>query len=134
RAAAAALVALALLAAAGGATGLFVHQVQLRAALKRATDEEAERRREKERADAAYREARDTIRRMLDHFDARRRPDTPGLLELRHAQQEDALRFFAAVIRREGDPDPEVREDVARAYSAAGTIQYGLGRSEEARA
>jgi tetratricopeptide (TPR) repeat protein len=129
---AAALVVLLTLAVGGAAVGVVVHNDRLQTALDKATAEEAERRREKERADAAYREARDTIRRMLDQFANRKDDRTPGLMELRRAQQEEALRFFAAVIRREDDPDPVVREDVAVAYRATGEIQTRLGRKGEA--
>jgi tetratricopeptide (TPR) repeat protein len=120
------------LAFGGAAVGVVVHNNRLQTALDKATAEEAERRREKERADAAYREARDTIRRMLDQFANRKDDRTPGLMELKRAQQEEALRFFAAVVRREDDPDPAVREDVAVAYRATGDIQTRLGRKGEA--
>ena len=55
---------------------------------------------EKARAAADYREARAAFRQMLAHFDDRRYADVPRAVELRNAQYEDALHFFAAIVAR----------------------------------
>jgi serine/threonine-protein kinase len=120
----AALAGVSLLALAGLVTGGVVYERQLRQALHEKTSEG-------ERADANYREARDTVQRILDRASARGSAGIPRLEELRREQQEDALAFFLKLAEQQSDR-PEVRFDVARACHQAGLLQHTLGRSEEA--
>jgi tetratricopeptide (TPR) repeat protein len=122
---AAALAALAVLAALAGVAGLLAHQARLNRALARIAAE-------KDRADESYREARTTFRQMLVRFDDPRFADVPRAVELRNAQFEDALKYFARVVERQDDPDPEVRRDVADTRHHAARLQMILGRNAEA--
>jgi serine/threonine-protein kinase len=86
---------------------------------------------ERERADANYREARDTLQQVLARANARTNAAIPKLQELRREQQEDALAFFLKMAEQQGD-NADVRFDVARAHHQVGLLYDDLGRREEA--
>jgi serine/threonine-protein kinase len=121
----AALVVVSLLSLLTLAAGALYHDAGLRRAL-------AEARREHDRADANYREARDTVEHMLAGLDTRAMAGTPRLKELQKQERELALRFFEGVLRRIDSQDPEVRQDAARAYYHTATLQWELGQREAA--
>jgi tetratricopeptide (TPR) repeat protein len=110
-------------------TGLVAGAVVYEQRLK---EELAQTEAERERADANYREARTTLRRMLEQTHDPRRGDLPKLRELRQAQQEEALKFFLTAAQRQGSA-ADVRADVAEAHTESGRLQYELGRLDDAR-
>src|SRR5207248_5209565 len=83
-------------------------------------------------ADAQYREARQTLRTMLDRLRRRGVSDIPRLKELQRAQLEDALTFYLRAAEQTTD-DPEVRADAALASLEAGKLQRELDRRDDAR-
>jgi tetratricopeptide (TPR) repeat protein/tRNA A-37 threonylcarbamoyl transferase component Bud32 len=129
------------LAALIGVTGLFlvaflvsllVYNVHLKEAVQRANDKEAEARRQQRLATENYRQARETINKMLVRLEGRGLAEIPRLKELSQDQLEDALSFFRRALDALEDPDPEVRRDTAVAYRRAADIQQTLGRLEAA--
>jgi tetratricopeptide (TPR) repeat protein len=120
----AALAGVSVLALAGLVAGAAVYERRLRAAL-------VETAAERERADANYRQARDTVQQLLGQVNARSSAGIPKLEELRRQQQESALTFFLKMAEQQGD-DPEARLDAAWAHHQAGLLQLMLGRPEEA--
>jgi tetratricopeptide (TPR) repeat protein len=113
-----ALAGLVLLAIAGALLGGAFHTVQLR--------------REIERTQANYREARAVINQMLGRLEERSAAELPGLKELQRAQVEDALTFFERISRERKAPDPALSLDLAQAYEQAARVQAKLGRRAQA--
>jgi tetratricopeptide (TPR) repeat protein len=118
RPATAALVAVSALALVALVLGLWRHNASLRA--------------ERERADASYQQARNTINQILARLKDKPLTDVPKAAELRHDLQEIALAFFQGIPKEEDNPDPAVRLDVALAYRQIGAIQVELGRFDAA--
>ncbi len=114
-----------------GIAGVLWHNVRLQRALDDVTAKEAEVRRERDRADGNYREARSAIDRILHHYTGRDLAEVPRVRELRRRQAEDALAFFEKVAEQAGET-PEVRYDVARAHYDAGRLRFDLGQRSEA--
>jgi tetratricopeptide (TPR) repeat protein len=112
--------------------GVLVHNVQLREAAKQASDNEVAARRQQQLAADHYRQARDTINRMLARLEGRGLADVPRLKELSQQQLEDALGFYQRTFDALDAPDPEVRRDTAVAYRRAADIQQTLGKGQAA--
>jgi tetratricopeptide (TPR) repeat protein len=118
------LVAVSVSAVAALVAGVLWHNGSLRAEVRRAEAAEA-------RAQANYRQARDTVSRMLERLDDRRRAQAPQLLELKKDQTEDALAFYQAIVRESDEQDPAVRLDVALAYFRSGLIEFAMSRFDD---
>jgi serine/threonine-protein kinase len=124
----AALLLVSILAAGGLLVGSLAYNARLRQEVERAEANAAEAHTQHERADGHYREARDTIHRMLGRLDDRRLADVPRLKELRRDQLEEALAFYQKTIDKLDSPDPTVRSDTAEAYELTAVLQQKLGR------
>jgi tetratricopeptide (TPR) repeat protein len=109
----AALLAAALLGAAGLAGGVAIHSVRLRAEAKR--------------ADAHYQNARDALMKLLGRLEVRRAGDVPGLRELQRQQLDDARAFFEGALAENGG-DPQIQHDTAAFFLQAGSIHVSWGR------
>jgi tetratricopeptide (TPR) repeat protein len=83
---------------------------------------------------AQYQEAREAIRRMLQHLDKREFATVPRLLELRRQQIDDALAFYREILDKEGGVDPDIRLDAAQAFEQSAKIENLLGENDAARA
>jgi tetratricopeptide (TPR) repeat protein len=118
----AALAGVCVLALAGLVTGEAAYERRLRESLQQTTAE-------RERADANYRQARDTVQQMLTSTNTPGNASIPKLKELRRQQQENALAFFLKMAEQQGD-NPEVRFDVASAHHQVGLLHHSLGRPE----
>ena len=114
----ASLLILAVLLPIVGVIAVSLHNAELNQAL-------ASRRRERERADANYREARLAIAWMLGRTSEQSAAVIPELRELERKQAEDALVFFRTVINEKAETDPEVRYQLAQAI-----FQLGVRTSE----
>ena len=112
--------------------GVLVHNIQLREAVQKASDNEEAARRQQQLAADHYRQARDTINRMLGRLEGRGLADVPRLKELSQDQLEDALTFYQRTLEEQDNPDPGVRLDTAMAYRRAADIQQALGRLRDA--
>lgn len=132
RPATAALVGVSILTMLAAAGGLIAHNRRLGQANAALEAQEAQTRREKDRADGNYREARTAIKGMLARFDDAKFAAVPRAVELRNTQYEDALRFFAVVGQHRNDPDRAVRVDVAATLVESARIKHLLGRNTEA--
>ncbi|MHB1425842.1 MAG: serine/threonine protein kinase [Gemmataceae bacterium] len=104
------------------------YSASLRKAVKRAESAESVARRQQQRAEANYHNARETLNHMLSRLSDRRLAEVPRLAELQTALNEDALRFFQAISQGVDDADPAIRWDVAQAYMGAGQVQFVLNR------
>ncbi len=120
----AALVGLAGLAVAALVLGILGHNARLRVEAQRA---DAQGR----RADANYREARDTLNRILTRFEDKGLADVPRLKELRRDVLENALAFYQGVLQATGRAGPAVPFDTAVAHQQAGYLQAALGRQKQ---
>jgi eukaryotic-like serine/threonine-protein kinase len=105
--------------------GGLVYNARLRAAVERAEDKEAETQRQ-------YRQAHDTLDRMLGRVESPRLAEVPQLKELQRSLLEDALAFYQVVLQRADSPDPRVRRDAAVACRRAADIQQMLGQFDAA--
>jgi serine/threonine protein kinase len=85
--------------------------------------------RQRERADLRYRQARDTISRMLDRLNDKQLAKVPRLKELSQKQREDAITFYEQTLTEDNVPDREIRYDAAVAYLRAGAAQGTLNRN-----
>jgi len=130
--AAAALLFVSVLSLAALVAGDLVYRAQLEDAVEQAETNAANASRERERADAGYVAARDTLKRMLDRLETRRVREIPQFRELQRALLEDALVFYQAILDKQDSPDPAVRRDTAGVCWRAATIQLLLGRPEAA--
>jgi tetratricopeptide (TPR) repeat protein len=123
--------ALAALAAVSGLSlvallgGGLVYQSWLRAAVRQAEAEKAATRRQ-------YRQANDTLNRMLGRLEGGRLAEVPRLKELQRDLLEDALAFYLSTLDGPDSPDPAVRRDTALACRRAADIQFTLGRRDAA--
>ena len=104
---------------------VYWHNVQLRAEVNRTEARAAESRRN-------YQQARSTIQAMLARFNDRRFAGTPRMKELGRDQMEDALTFYNNILRQADANDPAIRVDTARAFGLLSTVQYELGRNDQA--
>jgi serine/threonine protein kinase len=120
----AALVGVCILAMTGMIAGAAAYEQRLRSSLEETAAQ-------RERANANYRQTRDTLRRILDYARTRHSEGVPKLRELQRQQQEEALAFFLHMAEQQGD-DPEVRYDVAGVYLEAADIQGILGQPQDA--
>jgi serine/threonine-protein kinase len=111
-------------------TGVLVHNAQLRAAAKLASDNEELAQRRQRLAAEQYAQARETINRMLARLEGRGVAEVPRLKELSQEQLEDALVFYQRALEQMDDPDPRVYLDTALAYKRAADIQGQLGRHD----
>ncbi|MFO0850504.1 MAG: tetratricopeptide repeat-containing protein kinase family protein [Gemmataceae bacterium] len=128
----AALIAIGVFLPAVGVAAVLGHNARLQTALAEKTAEEEKARREKERADENYRNARLALRRTLDALADKRFADLPRMTELRKTQAEAALAFFRIVADRPDDPRPDARHDAARADFETGQLYSALGQQEQA--
>ncbi len=85
----------------------------------------------KKRADANYRQARETLERILQRTKERDAEGLPRLKELQRLQSEEALAFYLK-LADQTDDDPEFRQDSAWALRDAALLQHALGRNAEA--
>ena len=95
----------------------------------------AENRRTEAKAEEArrnYLEARSTIQAMLRHLDDARVAGSPGLIDLRREQDEEALAFYDRILRQVDASDPVVLADNIRALAEASQMHYVLGRRDRA--
>jgi serine/threonine-protein kinase len=107
--------------------GALAYQARLRAEVARAEATAEALRQQHERADANYRNARETVQRMLGRLRQGDRLALPRPKELERQQLEDALIFFQKVLDEQGDLDPAVRRDIAQAYQQTADLQGRLG-------
>ncbi len=129
----AASLGVALLAACALFLGGLVYQGLLRSALKQARENELLARDQQRESDARYRLARETLSKMLEHFQNRDLRQDPRLKELQRQQLTDALGFYREVIRDRANPNAVVRFNSALASLHAGQAQFLLGRYNEGR-
>jgi serine/threonine protein kinase len=123
----AALLAVSGLSVIGLFAGVLVHNARLQVAL-------GETRKQSQRADTNYHEAREALNRILSRLERKDLEGMPRLKELRQQQLEDALSFYQAILQGRDDPDPEGRFDAALAYAQTGKIQLLQGRRDAAAA
>jgi tetratricopeptide (TPR) repeat protein len=119
------LLAVSVLSLAALVAGVLVHQSRLQEEVRRTAAREAETRRQ-------YRQAKDTLTRMLGRLEHRQLADTPRLLELQRDLIEDALAFYQGALEDRETPDPAVKLDAVRATRQAADLQQLLGRTDDA--
>ncbi len=127
----AALLAVSGLAFIGLVAGGVVYEHRLRGAWAKAEANADDARRQKERADTNYREARATLVRILQKTKERGVAGIPRLKELEKSQSEEAIAFYLKIAEQTGD-DPEIREDSAWAQREAGLLQFEQGQTAQA--
>jgi tetratricopeptide (TPR) repeat protein len=130
--AAAALFGLSCVAGMALVAGVLMHNARLRVEVQRAARSEDEANKQSRRADANYREARETLNGILNRFDDRRLLDVPRLKELRQDVLEKSLAFYEGVLKDTDNANPAVRFDAAVALEQTGHIQAALSRPREA--
>jgi eukaryotic-like serine/threonine-protein kinase len=86
---------------------------------------------EKDRADANYREARKALATILQRAKGQSASGLPKLRELQRLQSEDAVAFYRNLVQQSGD-SVDVRFDRAWAQHDASLLENDLGRREEA--
>jgi len=126
----AAVVAAVVLGTAGGVAGVSWHNFCLQKAFDDLTVKQYEVAREMDRADKNYRQARQTIDRILGRFRDRDLSTIPRLRDLQRNQAEDALAFFERIAGQTGET-PEVRYGVARALAETGRLHIFFGHGVE---
>ena len=124
--------ALAALATIGLVVGTLVHNAQLRAEVTRTEQQADEARRQRERADAQYRSARDAVARMAHRFNDPRFAGLTIPVEFRRQIIEDALEFYEGAVRDDAPASLAERIDKAHALKEAATLQTMLGRQGDA--
>jgi serine/threonine protein kinase len=87
---------------------------------------------ERDRASLNYRQARESLERMLAKLDEPHRANIPQLQALRREQQRELLKFMQTVTSTTSD-DPAVMRDVARAYYTSARLLMSLGEVTTAR-
>jgi tetratricopeptide (TPR) repeat protein len=105
--------------------GGLVYNSRLRNAAERAEGNEVQTRRQ-------YRQAHDTLDRMLNRLESPRLAEVPQLKELQRSLLEDALAFYQGILQQADSPDPRVRRDAAVACKRAADIQQMLGQLDAA--
>lgn len=105
--------------------GGLLYNARLRVAIQRAEEKEAQTRRQ-------YRQAHDTLDRMLGRLGDQRLAEVPRLKELQRSLLEDALAFYQGILQQADSADPAVRRDTAVACRRAADIQHALGQIESA--
>jgi serine/threonine protein kinase/tetratricopeptide (TPR) repeat protein len=113
--------------------GLWLHTKSLNEQVRRAETGEAMARRQKQRADTNYQQARQAINGILDRLDKFYVAGVPRIESLRRELRADALAFFNGVAKADTDGDPATRLDVAQAYRIMGTLQLQSGQLETSR-
>jgi tetratricopeptide (TPR) repeat protein len=121
----AALLAVSAVSLAALIAGGLVYNARLRAALD-------ETQQQRSRADAGYREARETLEQMLARLERQPVGAVPQLKELQRRLREDALAFYQKSLDRADSADAKLRLDTAEACRRAADLQESLGRPEEA--
>ncbi|MEQ1824626.1 MAG: protein kinase [Pirellula sp.] len=129
----AALFAVTCLGLVGSVFGVLAHNARLRVEVQRATSNEVEAKKQSRRADANYREARETLNGILNRFEGKRLADVPRLKELRRDVLENALAFYQRILQETDQEDPAVRLDTALALEQTSQIQATLGRTAQAK-
>jgi serine/threonine protein kinase/tetratricopeptide (TPR) repeat protein len=132
RPALASLIGVCLVAALGAVIGVVVHNQQLAQQVQRAEQGEAKALAQKQRADAGYQRAKQTLDRMLTRLDSPRLTDVPQVLELKETLRRDVVNFYEDAYAKLHFPDPEVRFDTAQALKTVSTIELALGQSSDA--
>jgi tetratricopeptide (TPR) repeat protein len=112
---------------------VMAYNARLRHEVVRADAAEVEARAQKTQADRNYRQARQTVARMLGRLNDKDFAQVPRLSELRKSQHDDALQFYQAIIEQADNPDPVVQFDVAQAYMNAGAVQFSMSSPVRAR-
>jgi serine/threonine-protein kinase len=90
-----------------------------------------EAQRQRSRAEASFRQARTAVDSSLTRVSENNLLNVPGLRPLRKELIESALKYYQAFVRERGD-DPELRKELAAAYTRVGRITADLGSKEEA--
>jgi tetratricopeptide (TPR) repeat protein len=106
--------------------GALLHTARLAAEIGRTEQQ-------KQRAVAHYREARETLRRLLARGEPANWRPTTHPSEIYLAQIEEALTFYRSALQSDGT-DPEVTRDMANAHLTAATAQSLRGESHRAKA
>jgi serine/threonine protein kinase len=83
-------------------------------------------RRERDRAEDSFRQARAAVNQFFTRVSEERLLNQPGLHPLRKALLQDAQRFYEDFLRRRGD-DPALRADLASARSRVAKITGSTG-------
>jgi serine/threonine protein kinase/tetratricopeptide (TPR) repeat protein len=122
---AAALVVLSGLAVAALVGGVWLHTAQLKAQVERAEASEALARKQRQRADTNYQQAREAINQMLDRLAKFHAPGVSKIDALRRELRQDVLHFYEGIARDDPDAGPSARFDMARAYVLMGELQAG---------
>lgn len=107
--------------------GGVVYQGLLQRALVESRDQE-------KRSDQRYRQARETLRRMVEHFQKPGIAETPRLRELLGLEVDEVTRFYQAISQDGEDPDPAVRFDYVVACREAIVLRHDLHQNEAASA
>jgi serine/threonine protein kinase/tetratricopeptide (TPR) repeat protein len=128
----AALVVVLGLAVVAGVLGIVLHDARMRVEANRAAAGEAHALQERERADASYHSARDSLSRLLHRLESKKNSDVPRLAEIKLEILEEALSFYEGVLREQEHPDVELRSNTAFAYHAAATQEGFLGHTDRA--
>ena len=128
----AALVAVSCFALVALLAGALVYEHRLRGAWAQAETNAGDARRQKDRADANYRQAKETLQRILEKSKERDLAGVPRLRELERRQSEEAVAFYLKLADATGE-DPEIRQDSAWAQHDAAQLQFVLGRAADAR-
>ncbi len=127
----AALLAVSFVAFVAFVVGGVVYEHRLRGAWARAEASASEAQREKLRADSNYRQARETLVRILQKTNDRDVGGLSKLKELARRQNEEAIAFYLKIAEQAGD-EPEIRQDRAMAQREAALLQHSLGMTSEA--
>ncbi len=130
----AALAVLGTLALTGAFIGLVIHQARLKVEIDRTARAAEYAHTQKLIADSNYKEARATIKAMLDCYNDPAFSTVRRRGQLQRAQAEKALGFYDRLLAVSETSDPVVQLDTARAAREAATIQYSAGRFEQAMA
>jgi tetratricopeptide (TPR) repeat protein len=121
------LVFLAMLSPPAVVAGLMWHNRQLQGQIRRAeTAEETER--------ENYRQARQTIRRMIERLDQWKPANVPEVSRFMEAMLQEGLAYVETLLNASTHPGSEVRADAAGLLNYIGMLQVYYGRPDEARA
>jgi serine/threonine-protein kinase len=84
-----------------------------------------------QRAEANFQMARDAVDKMLTEVGDKRLANIPLMEPVRRALLEQALTFYQEFLRQNGT-DPDLRQQIGRAYLRVGDILQRLGRPADA--
>jgi len=131
RPAVAALVALAVVSTLGLLFGGLWYNARLHAALKRARQSEELARRERDRAEASFRQARDAVRDLFTTMATGELVDRPGTQPLQRKLLGLAREYYEGFLRQRPD-DPTLAAEAAATYFRLGNITTAIASKTEA--